>query len=582
MARIRSFLMITSLFLMSVVVVAQQSGTCSALVERALTAIGDNCAEMDRNSACYGFNRVDATFTETVEDDFFNDPSERARLSLLDSIQTAQLDLDNDIWGVSVLNLQANLPNTLPGQNIIFVLMGDSAVENAVDPADAVVPGESIQVVGLSGTNVRSSPSLNANVIGSLTTNTEMDADGLSEDGEWLRVVYLGRAAWIARSRVTTDGDVDSLTVMSAESRSPMQSVYLTTGVGQPGCEDVPEDALLVQGPENVFVDITVNGADIRLGSTVIIRLVEPGNMIELIVIDGVGIIFPDGLNNQQISIPAGFKSTVCLGEDENGNPTVTCGFSPPEPLTFDEWQKWERLLLFDYDFMNYVPQFPSYGDIIAYFNALGSGGGNNAGGGGSFSGNVSDTSGGQVDCSTLALNGPLGTAPDGPTSFSWTSVAGANSYRVNVFNENGGLGSSYETTSTSVSINTGAAGVGSIFSWQVQVLASDGEVWCTLSSPAIERRAPTGGSSGDGAGGAGFSATYSCSYTANYNVTINWTAAPTDSILIFARDNFFNNFNASAMGSGSKTFTSFYQFELARVTNNTTGAVLVLFSNPC
>ena len=580
MARIRPFLMTISLFLLSAVIVAQQSGTCSALVERALTAIGDNCTEMDRNSACYGFNRVDATFTETVEDDFFNDPSERTALQLLNSIQTAQLDLNNDIWGVSVLNLQANLPNTLPGQNIIFVLMGDTAVENAVSPDEAVVPGESILVTGLSGTNVRSSPSLNANVIGSLTTNTEMDADGLSEDGEWIRVVYLGRAAWIARSRVTTDGDVDSLTVMSADSRSPMQAVYLRTGVGQPGCEDVPDDALLVQGPENVFVDITVNGADIRLGSTVIIRLIEPGNQIELIVIDGVGIIFPDELNGQQISIPAGFKSTVCLGEDDNGNPVVTCGFSPPEPLTFEEWEKWQLLTLLDFDFMNYVPQYPSYGDIIAYFNALGSGG-NNAGGGGSFSGNVSDTSGGQVDCSTLALNGPLGSAPDGPTNFSWSSVAGANRYRVNVFNENGGLGSSYETTATNISINTGAAGVGSIFSWQVQALASDGTVWCTLSSPAVERRAPTGGTGG-GAGGAGFSADYSCSYTANYNVTINWTAAPGDSISLFARDIYFGTFNASAMGSGSKTFTSLYQFDFARITNNTTGAVLTLFSSPC
>jgi len=33
-------------------------------------------------------------------------------------------------WGLSLLKLQANLPNTMPGQNITFVVYGDTSVQN--------------------------------------------------------------------------------------------------------------------------------------------------------------------------------------------------------------------------------------------------------------------------------------------------------------------------------------------------------------------------------------------------------------------------------------------------------------------
>ena len=49
-------------------VIAQ--GTCSELLERALTAVDDNCDALDRNNACYGFNLVEAAFTEEVAEDF--------------------------------------------------------------------------------------------------------------------------------------------------------------------------------------------------------------------------------------------------------------------------------------------------------------------------------------------------------------------------------------------------------------------------------------------------------------------------------------------------------------------------------
>lgn len=121
---------------LSAVVVAAQPTTCTPLLESALAALDDNCSGIERNSACYGYNRVEATF---VREDFpmgaFSEPSDIVELAEFDTIRTAPLDEVADEWGVALMRVQANLPGTLPGQNVTFVLMGDVALAN--DPANA-------------------------------------------------------------------------------------------------------------------------------------------------------------------------------------------------------------------------------------------------------------------------------------------------------------------------------------------------------------------------------------------------------------------------------------------------------------
>ena len=119
-------------------VLAQE--TCSALLEQALSAVDKNCNELDRNNACYGFNLVEAAFAEEVEDDYFAEPADIASILDLETIATTALDETNETWGVAVLNIQANVPNTLPGQNVTFVLMGDTEIANGV-PAESAAHG---------------------------------------------------------------------------------------------------------------------------------------------------------------------------------------------------------------------------------------------------------------------------------------------------------------------------------------------------------------------------------------------------------------------------------------------------------
>jgi hypothetical protein len=209
----------TLMMALSAVVVAAQPATCTPLLESALEAMSENCADIARNNVCYGYNRVEATFARA---DFpaeqFSQPADITELVELSTISTAPLDELADEWGVALMRVQANLPGTLPGQNVTFVLMGDVQMAN----------------------------------------------DGTAEN--------------------------------------PMQAFYFTTGVGNPNCVDSP-NALIVQSPQGVQVELTVNGAAVSLASTAFLTKVEtpqgvPG--IELTMAEGEAVI------NDTMIVPEG------------------------------------------------------------------------------------------------------------------------------------------------------------------------------------------------------------------------------------------------------------------------------------
>src|SRR5688572_16773453 len=71
---------------------------CPPLVEQALTEVGDNCSDISKNAACYGFNRVEATFSQAVAEEFFSQPADVAEIASLDSINTVPLDTETNLW----------------------------------------------------------------------------------------------------------------------------------------------------------------------------------------------------------------------------------------------------------------------------------------------------------------------------------------------------------------------------------------------------------------------------------------------------------------------------------------------------
>lgn len=115
--------------LFSTAALAQQD-TCTPLVDQALAALNENCNALERNSACYGYDRVEATLVDGIEGATFNQPGNITAIEFLTSLRTASFDPDSAEWGVALMRIQAQVPGSLPGANIVFVLMGDVQITN--------------------------------------------------------------------------------------------------------------------------------------------------------------------------------------------------------------------------------------------------------------------------------------------------------------------------------------------------------------------------------------------------------------------------------------------------------------------
>ncbi len=132
----RIFMTIFSL-LCTVAIVHAQATECPQTVESALNSVAEVCTPMSRNAACYGAKTVDSvTFDNPRPVDFFTNPGDHSELLKLREIHPLPLNKSDNSFGVALLNVQANVPNTLPGQAVIFMLMGDAKLTNEV-PVDS-------------------------------------------------------------------------------------------------------------------------------------------------------------------------------------------------------------------------------------------------------------------------------------------------------------------------------------------------------------------------------------------------------------------------------------------------------------
>jgi LysM repeat protein len=571
----RQFIWILSTLLtafLSVTIVVAQSA-CSALVLDALSAVDNNCTGLGRNQACYGFDQVEASFLVDVADDVFTQPAQITPLADLETIRTAPMNLETGIWGVAVMNLQANMPNSLPGQNVTFILLGDVELENAVAPEDVfqASDGISVAITYAAGANIRSGPGTNFNVIGGVTLGTEFIVDGISPDGNWLRTVYQERPAWLGRTVLAPDIAIDTLPVLNNDVYTPMQAFYLRTGIGQPQCNEVPDDSLLIQGPEDIQIQLTVNGANIELGSSGALRVViingEP--LLEIAVLDGEFVIKADENNPQDVVIPAGFRSLICLGDadsrglDGEANDLVaSCGATSPQPIPLEEFDAtWCRLENLPSDILNYdlstcygshtvsagenlfrIAQFycVPLNDLIALNNLPNA---NNivvgqeliippyaCNGVGSTSPPASALT--QIapestqeaigaSCANFALLSPVGRVDAGNQTFSWTSVTGTDiAYQLTFFSYEGLEVESFFTDATSYSLNLGAeTATGGEFSWEVRAYQGDNYLCVSGRSPTLQRLDPNPLPPPNN-----FSVSISCtSLSGVYTATVSW-----------------------------------------------------------
>jgi len=127
-----NILLVASFSLLTIVVVAQIDD-CPAIVDSALSALDTVCTETGRNQACYGNVSIETQFQSDVTNIQFADVGDIIDVSSIQSIQLSPMDESEDKWGVVLLQLQANIPDTLPGQNVTFLLFGDVEITDASD-----------------------------------------------------------------------------------------------------------------------------------------------------------------------------------------------------------------------------------------------------------------------------------------------------------------------------------------------------------------------------------------------------------------------------------------------------------------
>ena len=362
--KLMCLLMLLGLLIIAPQVLAQEEvtdATCPVLVQQALEDVGNNCDSLERNNACYGFNQVDAAFFEEQPEEFFSTPADRAALSILQTLQTAPLNTEESLWGIATLNVQANVPGSLPGQAVVFMLLGDVEIENAVAPEDAFTPVEPVSVFTTTNANIRSGPGTTWNILMGTSFGEELPADGISPDGEWVRIFKNERVGWINRPLVQeeTSGSLDALPVINNETRTPMQAFYFRTGFGGLECVESPPSVLVVQGPENIAVNINANGADIQIGST--IALVVEDGIMKLFVLSGSATV--DGA-----VIPAGFALEVELSEDGR---SLAGPWSPSRPMTAEELSALTPLQGIPENLLHYAIVLPSLAEIEQVLAAI-------------------------------------------------------------------------------------------------------------------------------------------------------------------------------------------------------------------
>jgi hypothetical protein len=321
MKNLRSVLFFLFFTCLSVALVLAQ-GECANVVQEGLAATDQNCANLGRNQACYGNVLLEAVPQAWVTDFNFAENGDVVDVAAVESLHLSSEVEDTGVWGVAVMNIQANLPDTLPGQNVTVLLFGQVDLTNAVESEGVPVQ---VEVAALDDTNVRLSPSTEGTVIESLLPNETIIADGRLDDSSWLRVRLpdVGGVGWVFSELMSTSGDLSTLRVFEPfePAFEPMQAVYFQSGIGQSTCAEMPESGVLIQTPAGVGeVALRVNEVDISLGSTIYMQAQAGGDML-VTVVEGHANVTASGVS---VFAPEGTRVRIPLDNDlhASGAPT--------------------------------------------------------------------------------------------------------------------------------------------------------------------------------------------------------------------------------------------------------------------
>jgi hypothetical protein len=309
-------------------------GQCAALVEASLSTTGSSCANQEPNSACYGNNTVDLSYFDPDVVDVPWEPGARTDLTNIADLTTQGADLQDETWGVTVLNSLANIPRSIDS-GLVTGVLGGIELHNLVTPEAAFEPLETgVTVTTVNAAEMREAtmtPPAGSDVLGTIPAGQSLVADAVSQDGQWARVVFDGRPVWVPVSALDAAVSLATLPVFGPESFTPMQDFCMGNPRGGGQCGSNAPSLLILQSPSEFPVDARVQGTNLRIQGTITLRM--SGNQLELIVINGIAVVEPDTAD--EVTIPAGFAISARVGQpDVTGCAPLVSEWSEPRRLT--------------------------------------------------------------------------------------------------------------------------------------------------------------------------------------------------------------------------------------------------------
>ncbi len=130
---LKTILSFTFILWLAPVMLLAQVNACPEIVSKALTAADAACKKTGRNQACYGNFNLEAQGQPGAENFTFNKAGDIVNIADVQTLKLSPMNVNADQWGVALMKLQANIPDTLPGQNVTFLLFGDVEITNAIN-----------------------------------------------------------------------------------------------------------------------------------------------------------------------------------------------------------------------------------------------------------------------------------------------------------------------------------------------------------------------------------------------------------------------------------------------------------------
>lgn len=262
-----------------------ESLLCSETIQTLFSDLQSNCENLSAGQVC----------------------DREGEMTALEGIDT--LSSSDETWDALALSLPANDPET----NVQLILLGHAELSGLDASANAPAITATVRNASPFSANLRSGPSTDYEVAGTLGLGSETTADGRTADSGWLRLQTETGTAWIASSLVTSSDDLSALAIVDVNSPSATQSsLYFWNDAPLEGC-DLASTGLLVHYASETPTQLLINDTALRLVNATLFLQASSAEALTINVLNGDVSITSAG---ETTEAEAGAQVSVALGGD--------------------------------------------------------------------------------------------------------------------------------------------------------------------------------------------------------------------------------------------------------------------------